>query len=418
MAHVLSLEVFSVLQFCAITEPLFPNLKTLTLWAVAGKSLLFIPLFLSPRTTAINIGFIRSDSPVAMVAPMVAAVPTLCPNLQGITFHSVPTDPTITTAVSEMLLANNPNTLRSVYVDSPLTEEAREMISKLPNLRELSVTIEGDASLPSAVLPNLTRLIVKYDRDGGWLRIFHGETFGKLEDVTFISESEENSNFLEAFERLALAASVQNTLTQFSLYTSCSWNPNYSSLLPFTQLTNITIEFLCDDDCSSRVDDDIIINLSRAIPRLETLRLGDPPCSEIPVGVTVKGLMFLANHCPDLSELQIHSQVASLSAPLEDHGIPSNVRSTALRRDCALRDLMVGEIPILEESVSVVALTLARIFPNLDYTEHVDENWKKVVDAICISRKIIHCSGKERHLYIPQSNFSDTSLEATLENGN
>ena len=79
---------------------------------------------------------------------------------------------------------------------------------------------------------------------------------------------------------------------------------------------------------------------------------------------------------------------------------------------------MVGEIPILEESVSVVALTLARIFPNLDYTEHVDENWKEVVDAICISGKIIHCSGKERHLYIPQSNFSDTSTEATLENGN
>ena len=305
-----------------------------------------------------------------MVAPVVAAVPTLCPNLQEITFHSLPTDPMITTAVSETLLANNPNTLRSVYVDSPLTEEAREVISKLPNLRELSMTIEGGTSLPSMVLPNLTRLIVKYDRDGDCLQIFHGATFGKLEVVAFISELEQNSNFLEAFERVALAASVQNTLTQFSLYTSRSWHPNYSSLLPFTQLTTMTIEFPCDNHCSSRVDDDIIINLSRAIPKLEILRLGDPPCSEIPIGVTVKGLMFLANHCPDLSELQIHFQVASLSAPLDDHGMPSNVRSTALRRDCSLRDLMVGQIPIPEESVSVVTLTLARIFPNLDYTEH------------------------------------------------
>ena len=44
----LSLEVFSVLRLCAVSEPLFPNLKILKLWDVTGEFISFIPLFLSP----------------------------------------------------------------------------------------------------------------------------------------------------------------------------------------------------------------------------------------------------------------------------------------------------------------------------------------------------------------------------------
>ena len=392
---ILSSEIFSVLQLCAIGEPLFPHLKILGLWNVTGKFVPFIPLFLSPRTTIIRIRFNRSDSPTAMVAPMVAALPTLCPNLQEITFHSMPRDPMIVAAVSRMLIASNRDILQSACLDSPLTEEARGAISKFPNLRNLSVAIERDTSLPSVDLPNLVALTVKYDRGDDWLPMFYRATFGKLENVTFISESEQNDDFLEAFERVALAASIQNTLTQFSLYTPRSWNPNYSSLLPFTQLTNITIGFPCDDDCSSKVDDDIITNLARAMPKLQTLQLGEPPCSEIPIGITVKGLVVLANRCPDLYDLQIHFQVASLSTPVAIHRMTSNVESTARRRDCGLSELVVGEIPMPDDSVSVVALTLARIFPHLGYIDYVDENWEKVLDAIFISKKIVDYSGKE-----------------------
>ena len=48
-----------------------------------------------------------------------------------------------------------------------------------------------------------------------------------------------------------------------------------------------------------------------------------------------------------------------------------------------------------DDSVSVVALTLARIFPHLGYIDYVDENWEKVLDAIFISKKIVDYSGKE-----------------------
>ena len=94
---------------------------------------------------------------------------------------------------------------------------------------------------------NPTKLDFEYDRDCDWLPMFRGATFGKLEDITFRPKSEQIDDPLEAFEKVALAASVQNTVTEFRLHTSRSWNPNYSSLLPFTQLTDIIIEFSCDD---------------------------------------------------------------------------------------------------------------------------------------------------------------------------
>ena len=312
--HVQSSELFSILERCAISEPSFPYLKTLELWRVTGKTIPFIHLFLSPRTTIIKIGFIQPECPTAMIASMVSAFPILCPNLQEIGFDSIPRDPMITAAVSGMLLANNRNALRLVHVDSPLTEEVREVVYKLPNLRELSVTIERDTSLPSMVLPSLITLVIGYDGGGDWLSMFHGATFGKLETITFCPESEQIDDPLEAFKKVALTASIQNTLSQLHLYTSCSWNPNHLSVLPFTQLTNLVVEFSCNDGCSSRVDDDIIANLARAMPKLDTLRLGDAPCREIPTGVTVEGLVTLANHCPDLYDLCIHFQVDSLSA--------------------------------------------------------------------------------------------------------
>ena len=272
--HVQSSELFSILERCAISEPSFPYLKTLELWRVTGKTIPFIHLFLSPRTTIIKIGFIQPECPTAMIASMVSAFPILCPNLQEIGFDSIPRDPMITAAVSGMLLANN-----------------RKM-----------------------VLPSLTTLVIGYDGGGDWLSMFHGATFGKLETITFCPESEQIDDPLEAFKKVALTASIQNTLSQLHLYTSCSWNPNHLSVLPFTQLTNLVVEFSCNDGCSSRVDDDIITNLARAMPKLDTLRLGDAPCREIPTGVTVEGLVTLANHCPDLYDLCIHFQVDSLSA--------------------------------------------------------------------------------------------------------
>ena len=325
---------------------------------------------------------------------MVTTLPTLCPNLQAISLHHLPRDPIIAATVSGMFLATNRNNLQVFRVSSPLTEEASEVIFKLPNLRDLSVIIGGETSLPSASLPNLIELTITCDNEGDWPRLFHGAMFGKLESVTFNPRSEEIGDFLGAFERVALSSSVRDTLSKFCLSTLSSWSPNYSSLLSFTRLADLEIEFTCQEGCSSRVDDDIIISLSRAMPKLRSLKLGDEPCGESTTGVTAKGLMALALHCPDLQHLCVHFQVASLSVPPGSPGIGCKTEPTGSWTDCALTTLAVGETVVPEESPLMVALTLLRIFPWIEFIYPIKEGWMKVEDAIRASRQTIDRSGK------------------------
>ena len=408
-------EVFPVLlQLCATDEPLLPNLKTLHLSSITEEFASFIPLFISPRTTTINLNFDTFGFHKTAVASLIAAFPTtLCPNLQKITLYPLPRDPMITAAVSKMILSCNWGALRFIGVDSPLTEEAREVIFKLPDLRELWVVIETEASLPSMVLPNLAKLDIEYDRDGDWLPMFRGATFGKLEGVAFRPELEQIDDPLEAFEKVALAASIQNTLSGFYLQTSYSRNLKYSYLLPFTRLKTLVIGFPCDDSCSSRVDDNAIMNLARAMPKLESLLLGDSPCGKIPTGVTVKGLAVLAGHCPDIRNLCVHFQVTDLSAPAANDGMASDVGSADPRRDCALTDLEIGDIPVAEVLVLAVAQALVRVFPRIiTFSNCTDDNWGKVLNAIHLSRQIV---ARVRNTSTPQSGFSDTFPGMTLE---
>ena len=389
----LTVEALPVLQLCAIDEPLFPNLETLNLWGIHKLFIPVIPLVLSPRVTSIILGF-GLGSPDAILASTVSSFPKLCPESQVIRldFQGYPM---ITAAVSEMVLATNRNTLQEFDVQSsPLTEEASAVISKLPNLRSLSVVVERETSLSSALLPNLTELELTCDNGGHWPQLFQRATLGKLNSVTFFLQSTQIDNFLETFEKVALSSSVQNTLSEFHIFTSCSWNPNYPSLLPFTRLVHLMINLHCGVGCSSRVDDDIIINLSRAMPKLQVLQLGDDPCREITIGVTAKGLMALALHCPNLRRLRIHFQVASLITSPTNPGMTPDVEPTGSWTDCALTELVVGNIPVPEESTLMVTLTLLRIFPRIARIDSCGEEWGEVEDAIFLSKQIVKCSSR------------------------
>jgi len=131
------------------------------------------------------------------------------------------------------------------------------------------------------------------------------------------------------------------------------------------------------------------------MPKLRILALGDKPCSEIRAGVTVKGLVALADYCPGLYTLRVHFQVASLATPPASGGIPPNPGPTALRRDCALMELEVGEMPFPEEEASAITMTVARIFPRPAYLHYIDENWEEVTDVTCASRQFIDPSSEQ-----------------------
>ena len=144
-----------------------------------------------------------------------------------------------------------------------------------------------------------------------------------------------------------------------------------------------------------------MIDLSPAMLKLKYLRLSDDPCPQFTTGVTVKGLVALAHHCPNLSVLHIHFQVDSLSDPPASPRMTPNAESTALWTDCALADLKVEGISVLEESVLMVSLIPLRISPRIETIDEDDEGWAKVRGVINRSRGIFNRSSKQRLLATP-----------------
>ena len=400
----ISVDVILVLQLRTVNDPLLPRLETFRCEEITKAFIPFVPLFPSQKTSKIVIGF-AGDSPTVVVASTIARFSTLCPDLERVNLCNLPRDPIITEAVSEMLLGCNRGVLQALEVDSPLTEEAREVVYRLPRLSDLWEVIKGPTSLPTMVLPSLTTIDVEYDGHLNWLGGFRGATLEKLESVAFRTESNDAGDFLGAFESAVLTTTVQNTLSEFRFHTSRSWNPNYSALLSFNQLRKIEIWFSCIGGCVSRVDDDIIGSLARAMPKLEVLRLGGLPC-KIPTGITVNGLIGLSSRCPRLSKLCIHLQAASfveaatsatMSCPAEE---PVNYRN----EDCALTDLEVGETPIPARSGLTVALTLLQIFPRILNVKYTNGEWGTVAGTIKDFRRIggfVHRSSKAHpsHLF-------------------
>ena len=398
-----AMEILLALQLRTTDEPFLPRLKTFVCHKPTEAFIPFVSLFLSPKTTGINIEFAR-NSPTLVVASTISRISGLCSDLESIDLKGLARDPVVIEAVSDMLLSCNRDSLRQFLVDSPLTEEAREVVYKLPKLSDLSAVIQGRTLLPPVSLPNLVSIDVKYDDYLDWLQGFRGTTLEKLASVWIYCESKKIGDFLEAFESVAVAASVHSTLTSFVFFSSRSWNPNYLSLLSFKQLETLRIDFSCDDGCSSRVDDDVITTLAQAMPKLEKLRLGRAPC-KTPTGATVDGLISLAFHCPKLSELRIHFQVGSLVAAASIAAKMSPSDEPAIRRKvCALTDLEVGNIPIPVESVSTIALFLLQIFPRIHKIKYADPGWIKVAKTIKNFRQLgayVHSAGKTRGRVYP-----------------
>ena len=381
-------EVLLALQLRAVDNPLFPRLKAFECKEATEAFIPFIPLLLSPTTTSIEIRF-AEDTPTLVVASMVSRFSTLCPNLEYINLPCLPRDSVITNAVSEMLLACNRDILRAFEVDSPLTEEAREVVYRLPRLSDLWTVIRGSTSLPTVVLPNLDLIDIDYDNHLDWLEGFRGATLGRLKEAYFRSGSEQIGDFLGTFERVALATSTQNTLSTLKLYVPRSWNPNYSSLLSFKRLKELEIQFSCGGGCSSKVDDEVVISLAQVMPELEVLQLGKAPC-RTPTGITINGLIGLACNCPRLSNLRIHFQATSLVNAVASAALPSpsEYEPAARQEDCVLVDLEVGEIPIPVGSASTLALILLQIFPRILNVVYTNQEWKVVAETVKDFRRI------------------------------
>ena len=394
-------DILLTLQLRTAGEPLLPKLETFKCFA--KKALIpFIPLFLSRETTWIDIYVVEDSPTLLIVAPMIARLSTLCPDLEYITLNGLPKHPDIIEAVSEMLLGCNRDTLQCFEVDSPLTEEARHILFRFPKLFSMWVVVQGRIPLPPVAPPNLGTIDVQFGDHLDWLQGFRGAMLGHLEIVYFSSNSEQIGDFLGEFKKVALTTPAPATLREFYFYTTQSWNPTYRSLLPFTQLRDLLIEFSCEGGCSSRIDDDIIIDLAQAMPKLRTLQLGKSPCGTIG-GISVVGLIALAVNCHLLSKLCIHFETDSLVGTTVGVGVPpplSNGETKNRQQECALTDLEVGEIPIEPGTRFKVAMALLQIFPHLLNIEFAEWGWVEVVGVVGIVRRIGRFVHYTRKIYL------------------
>ena len=74
--------------------------------------------------------------------------------------------------------------------------------------------------------------------------------------------------------------------------------------------------------------------------------------------------------------------------------------------------LRVRDMQVPDESTLTVAQALLRIFPRLDNILYTDRRWKKVVDAIGVSKKLADLSGKKHPFDTPRRNVDDTRFRS------
>lgn len=159
-----------------------------------------------------------------------------------------------------------------------MTEDACGILYKLPKLCGLLATTP--TLLLLVELPDLGPIHVQWDSEYDWLQGLRGTAIGKLKtiDSRLTTRSAQTGDFLEGLQSVVLTTSAQTLLSEFSFCTSQLWTPDRSSLLAFKRMTKLETEFSCHSSCSSTADDDIIINLAQAMPKLEILQLDDQPC--------------------------------------------------------------------------------------------------------------------------------------------
>ena len=253
--------------------------------------------------------------------------------------------------------------------------------------------------LPNVKL-NVVDIDVGYGHDNGWLQAFRTARFGELSSITFFG-IDSPKGFLEAFERVTHTTSIATTLSRFLFFTPHGWEPNYLSLLPFTRLKQLIIEFSCARDCTSTVDDDIITDLARALPELEIVRFGKSPCGK-PTGITARGFTALARCCLRLSCLSIHFQVASLSSS----NVSSGDETAIPQEECGLTELHVGYMLLPDDSGSMVIEALTRIFPRLKFIDYSDRSWKNAVDAMMDAKGFVDHT-RDRDFSISRTDADD-----------
>jgi hypothetical protein len=120
---------------------------------------------------------------------------------------------------------------------------------------------------------------------------------------------------MKTFEKTMTRCGMHESLQEFTLASLENFRITPQIIarhLSFKNLTKLLLNSECSDICltSDLTDDDIDL-LTKAMPCLEALTLGSPPC-RVPSQITFKSLYTISRRCTQLITLKFTSTPSSL----------------------------------------------------------------------------------------------------------
>lgn len=375
----------------ALPDALFPNLQTLD-WGDYDEDFHYIHLFLRPTLTKIKLSP-SSDSDSSLLSTLMAK----CPRLTDITVSTL-LSPGV--PVSEFVCKLQSAEHISVTI---LDAAALQHVSHLDTLTSLTLhtlprtlTLQLSPVGRKATFPVLRQLSVDDTEVGPITQLLRWCSGVPLDTFNVAFYEPLTAEEMRGLVTAMSAAFLHSSLTGLCIGNSCDdLNPDpdiylnpFQSLrrvFSFANLTSLTIASPLGFD----LDDEAVLELAKAWPRITVLRLG-VRCSVRTPRTTLSCLHSFAQNCP---RLQI------LTMLLDATVVP--IRTTSLVQR-SLHTLDVDHSPLAADHISV-ARFLSGMFPEMtdietfrEYYENNDEDdlmfdgddvrlhnrWKEVQDLL------------------------------------
>ena len=351
-------------------------------WWLNETNVSFLPKFLSPHLTKINITTNTFVHPHETVDPWDEELPEdVVPKMRSV-IRALPSslqclriqlggglETRLTEEISAFILRCG-ESLREFSTNLVLSIRAIVHLMKLPNLCAWT-TKQGPPQVTdlihhgvpdgiTSLFPSLEALGIDGEAALEWLSLFEAANNGTLP-------------WIMAGGSLSALSYHHPTLPVDS--------PLITRVLPFAGLTDLFLSMECFmRPCVSKFTDQDVERLAIALPRLEALTLGGSPCSDDTCPTTVRSLLFLSVHCTKLRHLNIHFRMANLRADMLDLLSYAYSQGLQSKPKCPLEALVVWEMrpELADNDPMLISIGMLMIFPSLVKFSTMSPAWAKV----------------------------------------
>ena len=335
-----------------------------------------------------------------MLPPILTRLSTLSPGIREIQIERLYHNPSTEEASSQLSMQCNPHLLRKYNIDSPISASALRHIVQLPSLEEFWLVVDSfqlSDPLPTIVFPSLRLLDVECNGDPTWLKLLPA-----IEDPVLASifvECSDVAQFMETFHSTVTGCGMHGRLKEFRVRSQDEFRITpqiIACTLSFKNLTLLKVLSECSATCQTLdlTDDDIDL-LTRAMPHLESLVIGENPC-RVASKITFKSLYIISRRCTRLTTLLTHFNPTLFVAKVDEDSASGNVAlglsdlSTPSSDLCSVTTISVGNTPLPPQANTsyIMALGLLGVFPRLEKLEYDDGYWEETSDLIGICRRL------------------------------